>query len=381
VGTTVLIGCIDPTYVRPLDVVPNPATFTITNNGSSCSGLSITPTPTPSSYTPLVNNIVATGGILNSGSPPWNYNKLYWSHNNGNTWSIWNGPTTGATYTFTSATIINGGNTIYSIVGSNFDVNEYIYASYDAGTSFTQVAHFSGENIQHLVCSKLGQYVVSVGLRGVYISTNYGLSFSQVSGINLNYNNVLNIANWNRATISQSGQYIAVTNQYNNMLFQSSDYGNSWTSTSTSGYTVNGIGFAGIRMSADGSIRTATNGYQIYVSNDYGSTWILKQTQQLYYFNHKISMSDDGKYQLAATAGGNNGAKIQRSIDYGQTWSDNLYESINNSHFTGVSVSPDGATMTAVNSQSLHMYRSLNYGNTWQTITPHNQFWGDIDMK
>ena len=376
VGTTVLSGCIDPTTVYPLYVVTNPASFTITSYGSSCSGISITPTPTPT--TPLVNNIVASGGFYGSGSM-FAYNKLYWSHNNGNTWSTWNGPTTGATYSFPSATIINGGNTIYSIVGSGIGVNEYIYVSYDAGTSFSQMAHFSGENINHIVCSKLGQYVVAVGIYGVYMSINYGLSFSQVSGINYNYTPVDYV--WNRAAISLSGQYIAIVNNVNNILYQSSDYGSTWTTKDTTSITgFSGYGFNAIAMSADGTLRTATSAGEIYVSTNSGSTWTKKQTQGLYTFTGKIGMSSDGKYQIASTRG-QNAAVIQRSTDYGQTWSDNFRDNTTNSYFTGVSVSPDGATMVAVNWYSLRMYRSTNYGNSWQVINLPNQYWFDIDMK
>ena len=111
-----------------------------------------------------------------------------------------------------------------------------------------------------------GKYVLTItGIipaNGMYLSlsTNYGASFTRVSGI-------INTS-WNSIAISYSGQYQVATNGIK--MYQSSDYGSSWLPTNT----VPDSAWNFISMSNDGKNRIAciSSGYQ-YISLDYGATW------------------------------------------------------------------------------------------------------------
>ncbi len=114
--------------------------------------------------------------------------------------------------------------------------------------------------------------------------------------------------------------------------------------------------WSGIAMSSDGQYQTAVvNGGYIYVSVDYGDTWIFKGSCQHW---KGVAMSSTGQYQTAVV----NGGQIYISTNYGETWT--LNEDSLTASWTGVAMSSDGVHQTAVVNGG-QIYISTNYGETW----------------
>lgn len=117
-----------------------------------------------------------------------------------------------------------------------------------------------------------------------------------------------------------------------------------------------GVGWSYISVSQTGQYQTATvNGGGIWISSDYGNTWI--QTN----FNNNawtsVSLSASGKFQTAAASVG----AIWYSVNYGNTWNEVM--ATNSNSWVSVSVSASGEYQAAVNTAG--MWYSSNYGFSW----------------
>ncbi|TAK96716.1 hypothetical protein EPO05_01105, partial [Patescibacteria group bacterium] len=141
-----------------------------------------------------------------------------------------------------------------------------------------------------------------------------------------------------------------------------SDFGSRWVSKTTSRNYWDGA------MSSDGAIQTAViygsvTGQGIYVSTDYGTTWIQKSSTSRNY--HSVAMSSDGKVQTALVYRNAVGQGVYVSTDYGTTW---IQKDSTSRDYQAVAMSSDGKIQTAVISGSVAgqgIYVSTDYGTTW----------------
>jgi len=123
-------------------------------------------------------------------------------------------------------------------------------------------------------------------------------------------------------------------------------------------------------MSASGQYQTALEdendeGY-IYVSTDFGSTWLKKDSQ--YRIWQYVSMSASGQYQTAIFR---NPDSVYLSADFGNTWT-TKFEIIGRD-FTSVAVSASGQyqVICESNQQSngnTNVYASNDFGNNWNVL-------------
>jgi hypothetical protein len=74
-------------------------------------------------------------------------------------------------------------------------------------------------------------------------------------------------------------------------------------------------------MSSDGKYQSAVGGGQIYVSSDYGNTWVAKDSSRSWY---GVAMSSDGKYQTAVVYNGQIYISIADTIIDGKVFTTNL---------------------------------------------------------
>jgi hypothetical protein len=157
------------------------------------------------------------------------------------------------------------------------------------------------------------------------------------------------------------------SSDYGSSDYGSSDYGSSWTKNTSAPTTAD---WRAVAMSANGRIQTAVayNDY-IYLSDDYGSTWTAKGTQQGW---NSVSVSSDGKYQSATAYGG----QIYISTDFGNTWT----AKATTQNWSGVTISSDGKYQTAVINGG-YIYLSSNYGNTWTTDSVNSASWVAVSMS
>ena len=211
--------------------------------------------------------------------------------------------------------------------------------------------------------SASGKYQI-VGAYGgsLYISSNYGSSWSSVGGAEVGGSK-----NWISVSISASGQYVtaAVNGGY---IYRSNNYASnsSWTQVSSS------TSYLGVSISASGRYQTAVveNG-SIYISSNYGSSWTSQTSGAILY---SVSISASGQYQTASSD-----SSVYISSNYGSTW-----KSVSQSQ-TGVryalSVSVSGQYQTT-NSQVGNVCISSDYGNTWSSVTSlGSQSWRSVSMS
>ena len=192
--------------------------------------------------------------------------------------------------------------------------------------------------------SSSGMYAVASAISSVvYYSSNYGVSWTASSSVS---------ATSYEIAMSASGQYV-VFPAYNGYIYYSSNYGHSFTQSSS------GVkNWESIAMDASGQylVVGVYNGY-IYYSNDYGVTWT--QSNSIYSDWSPLSMSGSGTYVLAAQNAKN--APLYHSSDYGQTWT--VTSSPSGAYYR-IAMSSDTAFAIATYSNG-HVYYSYNYGVTW----------------
>jgi uncharacterized delta-60 repeat protein len=117
-----------------------------------------------------------------------------------------------------------------------------------------------------------------------------------------------------------------------------------------------------IALSKDGQYQTSLawdetlNIGEIYVSNDYGSTWNQTYSGEKEWV--RIDMSSSGQFQSAIAKN----SKIFISHDYGQTWFEKLIEL----NWTGISINGRGDIQLACAVD--RVYESIDYGLSWSLI-------------
>ena len=160
-------------------------------------------------------------------------------------------------------------------------INSRIYYSTDYGSSFQQSNSIS-TLWKNIAMSASGQYI-SVTATRIYISKNYGVSFQLSNSINVNWKNI---------AMSSSGQYQCAVNGSTNSIYISKDYGQTWIQSASPIPTfTSGLGY--ISMSSSGQYVIVTGAYDIYYSNNYGMDFIKVFTIT----NCRgIAMSSSGQY-------------------------------------------------------------------------------------
>jgi len=159
-------------------------------------------------------------------------------------------------------------------------------------------------------------------------------------------------------------------------IYTSSNYGSNWTRITGS----SNAGWASVAMSSTGQYITAlpSNSSNVYVSSNYGST--ISQVSVLNRSLNFISsaMSSTGQYQTITV--NENVDAIYISSNYGLNWSKAQY-SIDD--YSNVVMNATGQyQLTHSSNGSNKIYTSSNYGGNWvQTNAPTGQAWADIAIS
>jgi hypothetical protein len=169
------------------------------------------------------------------------------------------------------------------------------------------------------VCSEDGSIqLAAILVNGVYLSTNSGATWSQVSNTNLpTYNNYRSVAMSSDGSI----QLAATTGDG---VYLSTNSGATWSQVSNTNLSTDN-NYRSVAMSSDGSIQLAgTLGDGVYLSTNSGATWSQVSNTNLPTDNNytSVAMSSDGQYQLACVSDPSASiqGKVYKSIDYGNTW-------------------------------------------------------------
>jgi len=216
--------------------------------------------------------------------------------------------------------------------------------------------------------SSNGQYqsACADGNGAIYNSSNYGQTWTQSSAPS---------TNWKSICMSSNGQYqtacVIGDDNIANVLYTSSNYGQTWTSN-ISVQTVGKKAWYTICMSANGQYQSAgLYNWGIYISSDYGETWSQSNNSLLKW--QSISMSSNGQYQSVCVYDGT----IYISSNYGQTWT---LSSAQSASWNSICMSANGQYQSAC-VPSVGIYISSNYGKTWSQSNAQSDVWNSICMS
>ena len=161
-----------------------------------------------------------------------------------------------------------------------------------SSTAYTSVLSVTSTT-NSLAMSASGQYAVfaysaSASTGGIYLSSNYGVTWSLVSGTNFP---------WQSVSMSSSGQYItACCNGTPNNIYISSN-GATFSLPST---TVSSVaGWRSVKVSSSGQYQVAAATNYVYYSSDYGMTWTASSMSSSITWGC-VAVSPSGKYMIAS---------------------------------------------------------------------------------
>jgi hypothetical protein len=259
-------------------------------------------------------------------------------------------------------------------------------------------------NWREVRMSNNGQYwiAVSTQVNEVYISSNYGTTFTQVT--NSDTSGCYTVG------ISGNGQYMVIpyfgTNTSGSGTYLlSSDYGANWTKKTYTITTIDAITSIAISntgqymtMAASAiisSYNTSNSAGRLYRSTDYGITFTAIGSQYNNLIN--VAMSSDGLYQTAVSfysntqgSGNNNAGAYVKSTNYGASWTASQVISGVSSRRANkaIAISSTGQYQTIVGESGLaytscFIANSSDYGDTftYNTNAPTDVSYGCISMS
>ena len=221
------------------------------------------------------------------------------------------------------------------------DPANYIYVSNNYGFTWTRYAFADAGN--RIAMSSTGQYQAYNHGGGVFVSSNYGVSFAKTGSYNSG-----NI----RVEMSDSGQYIiSVGNQA--QIYTSTDFGSTWAAKMYNTY------WQDCAITADGTTQFALEwaAGQIFKTTDNWATNSTIYSSGISYQLLNMAISSDGKYLACNRA---------ISSNYGVTWAATTIPGSTNI-WTMVSISASGKIQALGNSEGI--YFSIDYGATWNKDT------------
>jgi hypothetical protein len=220
------------------------------------------------------------------------------------------------------------------IIGSYF-VSPGVYSllrSTDYGVTWSQLA-IGGSGGGKLAMSSSGKYVYLLDVQnyptemGVWVSSDYGVSFTRTLYFNAQYCSETGFLVDVRC--SNNGKHVTFITQ--GSVFRSQDWGATWANPVAMGIT--SVNFTSLTVSGDGRYQMASKGdasspasvYNLWRSTNYGYSW------DFFSFGFKpfysISSSEDGKYVIASEwVSSGVAVKIWISSSYGKNWSE--YQSL-----------------------------------------------------
>lgn len=200
----------------------------------------------------------------------------------------------------------------------------YLYYSSDYGSTWGQNSTYG--YWKKIASSDNGQYVIAVEVYGkAYLSSNYGVSFTQISG--LTYSSDF----YQGAALSNDGQYQMIV--------------------------------SGHEFSSNNSI--------VQVSTNYGSTWTTVRSDSYANFYSCAMDSSGGTFLVGGGVGGS--SFMIRSTDQGATWTSVHAGSNNGASVNDININASNgwaiATQPGTSFLGSYLVKSSNSGSSWTNIS------------
>ena len=223
-----------------------------------------------------------------------------------------------------STVSVNRGSGQYMVAGNSNLFNSsgftqgYLYYSLDYGSTWAQNSTFG--YWRKIASSDNGQYVIAVESYGkAYLSSNYGVSFTAISGL------TYSLDFYNGAALSNDGQYQMIVSgnndSANNSIVQvSTNYGSTWTTVNTSGFFT----YSSCAMDSSGSNFLVGAGFGtsfIEKSTNFGSTWSSVYTNANGSSVNDININASNGWAIASQPGTSfYGNYLIKSSNSGSSW-------------------------------------------------------------
>jgi hypothetical protein len=308
-------------------------------------------------------------GVINN--PGFNFLPLDISSNFAQNWSL---VTSFSGIVFTSVSSSASGQ--YQTAVGSFSVGSggNIYISNNYGVTWS-ISPASSVNYSSVAVSASGQYQTAVGNVGtlpgpitgnIYISNNYGVSW-MLATTSSSYV-------FTDVAVSASGQYQNASNTIgsssNIYTLYSTNYGVTWSQSSP--FSTAGINTS-IAISSSGQYQTVSRHYDgIYYSTNYGVDWkpsSLTIAPNIVFF-YSVSTSASGQYQVATVVSGGTVVGIYYSTNYGANWTQS-FAPLQDYRDVSVSASGQYQVVTAYNGGTNgNIYYSTDYGVNWTQASP-----------
>ena len=199
---------------------------------------------------------------------------------------------------------------------------------------------------------------VTVNNEGVYLSSDRGITWTLA--------NITDASSytWRVVASDHSGQHltaVAVLNYNPAQIYNSHDFGATWTSTSSPCQYFQNT--PSVAISHDGQYQYGFFDWCSIRSTDFGATWT-----QMSAYGRSIACSGNGQ-RVAATSGFN-GEQIMGSTDYGATWTQFNHPTGSMASFLSVVMDTSGLNIVVGGLSVRAVIASADGGATWSYITP-----------
>ena len=156
-----------------------------------------------------------------------------------------------------------------------------------------------------------GQYQLAGSNSFLYLSTNTGTNWQQISGsqYGATYGLYTTTTNWWCSTISNAGQYMLAGMNPGN-LYLSTSFGRAWTllggAANTNGMATSAVLWNSCSMNASGSLMSAcVSTGAVYMSTNSGTNWSTAYGLSTSTPWSKVSIASSSNYVLASANSGN----------------------------------------------------------------------------
>ena len=233
----------------------------------------------------------------------------------------------------------------------------------DAQSKATKTAQDVAEQVLNTNISSSDQ-VMGATLSLMATSVNIGKSWVQITSVPA--------SPWKSVASSASGMDQVATDS--NYIYLSADYGETWlVSTILTGCSV-------VSMSASGKYVSVIASKYIYTSDDSGQTFIQVTNPGNQTWS-SLSISASGQYQSAAVEFS---GYLYRSDNYGKTWTANEYPGV--ADWKSIAVSSSGKYQTAGKYQpdqgGSPLYVSSDHGASWAEVpNTLSELWSAISIS